>query len=68
MTIENLATHPKAFVSPEELAAYLDVPRGTVYHWIDKGALAARKIGGLLRIPTETARAFESKPARTFSE
>jgi excisionase family DNA binding protein len=67
VTIENLATHPKPYVSPEELADYWDVSRRTVYLWIDKGAIHAVKIGALLKIPVENARAF-GRPAREYAD
>lgn len=64
VTIHNLDTHPTKYVTPEELAEHLHVNRRVVYHWIDKGALDARKFGGLIRIPIDAARAFASTPAR----
>ena len=64
MEIKDLASHPKAFVNIEELASYLEVSPRTIYHNIEKGALAAVKVGGLIRIPVEEARRFASVPAR----
>lgn len=64
MEIADLKTHPKAFVNIEEYAEYLEVSPRTVYHNIEKGALAAVKVGGLLKIPIEEARRFASIPAR----
>lgn len=54
----DLATWRKAFVSPIQLAAYVGVTRRTIYHHIEKGALAARRIGGVVRIRTAEARRY----------
>lgn len=67
MTIQSLDSHPKKYVSPEELAEYFGVPRRTIYHWVDKGALPAKKVCGLLRITVVSARALEDKDARKFA-
>ncbi len=67
MTIQSLESHPKKYVSPWELAEYFEVPRRTIYHWIDKGALDAKKVCGLIRIPVKSALALEEKPARKFA-
>jgi len=64
VTITDLKTHPKAFVTLDEYAAYLDVTVRTLYHQIDKGSLKAVKHGGALRIPLEEAQRFASVPAR----
>ena len=68
MTIQNIQSHPAKHVSPEEAAEYLVVPRRTVYHWIDKGALQAVRVGGLLRIKTEELQRFAGTPARHASQ
>jgi excisionase family DNA binding protein len=64
MDIKDISTHPKAFVTLEAFADYLEVSPRTLYHNIDKGALKAVKVGGLLRIPIEEARKYCSVPAR----
>lgn len=57
-TIADLSAWPHPYVCPSQLARYLSVSRRTVYHWITKGALPARKVGGSLLIRTRVARSF----------
>lgn len=66
-TIDTLATHPGKFVSPRQLAEYLNVDPRTIYYHIDKGALRARRIGGVLRIPIAEARSYACEPATLAS-
>jgi excisionase family DNA binding protein len=56
--IRDLATYPYRFVTPMQLAAYVGVSRRTIYHHIDKGALAAVKIGGAVRIALAEAQRY----------
>jgi excisionase family DNA binding protein len=58
MTIVDLKTHPKPFVTVAELIDYTEVPKRTMYHHIEKGVLKAVKIGGCLKIPIEEARRY----------
>ena len=52
----NLATHPTAFVTPPQLAAYLDCDRRTILRMIHDDALPASRVGRNWRIPIEAAR------------
>ena len=38
----------------EEVAAYFDVSRSTIYLWIDHGILIAEKYRGIIRVPRES--------------
>lgn len=58
MTITDLNTHPKPFVTVAELIDYTEIPRRTMYHHIEKGALAAVKIGGCYKVPIAEARRY----------
>lgn len=58
MTITDLKTHPKPFVTVAELIDYTEIPRRTMYHHIEKGALKAIKIGGCYKVPIEEARRY----------
>ena len=59
MDIKDLKTHPEEHVKPLELADYWGVHEHTVYRWIDKGALPAKRIGRSLRITRDDALRFE---------
>lgn len=54
----DLTTYPKKFVSPIQLANFVGVTRRTIYTHIEKEALRAIKIGGVLRIRIEEARRY----------
>jgi len=56
--IRNLATHAEPTVTVEELAAYWRVDRRALYRDIEKGALKATRIGRVIRIRIEDARAY----------
>jgi excisionase family DNA binding protein len=56
--ISSLKTYTKKFVTPRQLADYSGVPRRTVYHHIDKGALAVHHIGGAVYIRIDVARKY----------
>lgn len=43
----------KEYYTPQEVAELLNVTRQTVYSWINKGRLKAKKFGRLKRIPRE---------------
>ena len=58
--LKDLETYPHKYVRLQQLSVYADVPIRTIYHHISKGALRAVKIGGRLRIPIQTARAYVS--------
>ena len=55
---DDLAHYPRKFIAPIQLARYLNVTRRMIYHHIEKGALHARKIGGVVRIPIDEARRY----------
>ena len=40
-------------MTPEQVADWLQVHRGTVYRWIDEGKLPALKVGRVYRIPRD---------------
>ena len=48
--IADLTTYRGKYLSPIQLALYVGVTRRTIYTHIDKGALRATKIGGVVRI------------------
>ena len=52
----DLATHARPFVTVKALAAYLECDRRTIARLIAEGALPARRVGRLWRIPTDAAR------------
>ena len=56
--IQDLRTHPDAFVSVKELADYLNVSPRHIQRQIEKGALPARKFGRTIRIATPDARRY----------
>jgi excisionase family DNA binding protein len=60
--IPDLRTYRKRFVTPIQLAEYVGVTRRTIYTHIEKGALPAKKIGGVIRIPTSAAREYADTP------
>lgn len=62
--IEDLRTYPKRYVTPAQLALYVNITRRTIYTHMGKGALPYVKIGGVIRIRIEDAREYagESKP------
>jgi len=63
----------QAYATIDEAAATLRVSERTVRRWIARGALAARKVGGTVRVPREalsaespvTARPRRGRPPRT---
>jgi len=57
-TVADLATYPGKFVSPMQLAVYFGVSRRTIYHHIDKGALAVVRRHGVLRVTIDEARRY----------
>lgn len=63
MTIDNLATHPKRFVTPKEYAEYLGLHWRTIYGYVARGQLRAIRVGSVIKIPIEEARRFASHPA-----
>lgn len=65
--LTDLQTFQNKYVRPKQLAMYVDVSIRTIYHHIDKGALRAVKIGGILRIPIADARRYASTDARLSS-
>jgi excisionase family DNA binding protein len=56
--ILDLRTHPKAFVTVDELSEYWRFHRNTILKWIDKGKLPAMRTGAY-RIRTCDALDFE---------
>lgn len=54
--IQDLATHPRRFVTVPDLIAYLRIPRRTVYWHIEVGHLPVRRFGRMLRVETAEAR------------
>lgn len=59
--IDNLATHPADHVDVGQLADYWGRHVYTVHAYIRKGTLPALKVGGMYRIRTADARAFERR-------
>lgn len=49
----------KALLRPDEVAAYLDVTRKTIYQWISLGKLEAVKLSRIIRIPRESVLSFK---------
>lgn len=56
--IENIAKHPRAFVSIDELATYLGLGRSTLYEMVRFGDLPAVRIPGrrVILVPITEAR------------
>lgn len=54
----DLDTYPHKYVRPQMLADFVDIPIRTIYYHIQKGALSAKTIGGVLRIPIESVWAY----------
>lgn len=54
----DLAACTRKYVTPLQLALYLEVSRSTIYNQIDKGTIRIKKIGGLIRIPLAAAREY----------
>ena len=48
----------KELLRVDEVAAYFDVSRSTVYLWIDHGLLEAEKYERIIRIPRESVNNF----------
>jgi excisionase family DNA binding protein len=44
----------KELLRVEDVAAYFDVSRSTIYLWIDHGILLAEKYRGVIRVPRES--------------
>jgi excisionase family DNA binding protein len=62
MRIQALATHPDAFVTVRELAAYWVVSPRQIYKHIGTGSLPAVNVGRrAYRIPTKAAAEFEQR-------
>lgn len=61
--ISDLSTYRRRYVTPMQLADYIGITRRTIYHHIDKGALAVVRIGGVLRIRTTEARRYAGEPS-----
>jgi excisionase family DNA binding protein len=60
--IDDLATHPRAYVSVGELAGYWGIGRKQIYKQLDAGTLEAIRLGPrLYRISTAKALEFERK-------
>lgn len=53
--IEDLSTYRRAYVTPAQLADYVQVSRRMIYKHIEKGALKARRIGNVVRIKRRDA-------------
>ena len=71
--INNLATHPRAYVSVGELATYWGIGRKQIYKQLEAGTLEAIRLGPrLFRIRTAQALEFERKaklkPAESQSQ
>lgn len=65
--LTDLDTFPCAWVTPPELAEYLDCDRRTILRMIDAGSLPAIRVGRNWRIPVaEAKRRFD--PARFHVE
>ncbi len=44
---------PEEMLTPEQVAEWLQVHKGTVYRWIDEGKLPALQVGRVYRIPRD---------------
>jgi len=65
--IVSLATHPRPYVTPPELAAFLSCDPRTILRMIKTGSLPAFRVGRTWRVTTEQARqAFPDRS--TFHE
>jgi len=54
------------WLSVDDVSAYLGIRRGTVYKWVERGGLPARKIGRLLKFRrSEVDRWVEERSSRT---
>lgn len=56
--IVDLRTHPSRYVTLDQLALYFSMSRRSLYNYIEKGALKARKIGSSIRVHVDDARSF----------
>lgn len=43
----------KTWLTPDELCAYLAMPKATLYTWVSLGKIPAHKLGRLLRFKKE---------------
>lgn len=69
MKIQNIHTHPYAFVTVAELGEYCHLDRATIRRHIAKGALEAVVIGDRsVRIPIQAARAYAAGTPACASE
>jgi len=64
--IGDLSTYPGKYVTFAQLADYVGITRRTIYNHLNKGAIRARRVGGVLRIPIDEARAYVGHDARQF--
>jgi len=44
----------KELLRVEDVAAFFDVSKSTIYLWIDHGILVAEKYRGIIRVPRES--------------
>lgn len=65
--LTDLNKFPLKYVRLQALSEYCDIPLRTIYYHVDIGALHAVKIGGVLRVPIDDAKAYVSTEARTFA-
>lgn len=56
---------PDRMMTPEQVAEWLQVHRGTVYRWIDEGKLPALQVGRVYRIPREDVLAMVGRRGGT---
>jgi excisionase family DNA binding protein len=52
----------KALLRPGEVAEYFSVTIRTIYNWIDKGKLEAKKVFGVLRVTHKSVEEAEKSP------
>ena len=62
LPIIDLSSYERKYLSPIQLAEYAGVTRRTIYNHLDKGALRAVKVGGVLRIHVAEARRYLGHP------
>jgi len=50
---------PNGLLTPEEAAAYLRVSMPTIYDWLHRGIVPARRMGRLWRIPRHALQEYD---------
>jgi excisionase family DNA binding protein len=63
--IDSLKDYPEAFLSVKQAADFLDVSETLIQRQIEKGALPARRFGGVVRILKADFQAYVGSTGRT---